>query len=195
LRFVFKQRVTASGLLINVLSENMKSLSLLCERSVNASVWRGFLMLLLSGSVGLSAEKASDWHPLFDGHDLENWTQNGSAKWIVKDGIILGGQDGDPKRAGLLATKDKFKNFELELEFMIDEHGKYNSGVYLRNNPDTPGRTGYQVNIGRPEAQEFMGLYTDHWLAKGDENDAIRKKLDWNKLFISSRTADTSKPG
>ena len=93
---------------------------------------------------------------------------------MVKDGIIVGGQEGDPKRAGLLSTKEKFKDFELELEFMIDEHGKYNSGVYLRNNLNTPGRTGYQVNIGRPQAQEFVGLYTDHWLAKGDENDAIR---------------------
>ncbi len=40
------------------------------------------------------------------------------------------------------------------------------------------------MNIGRPQAQEFVGLYTDHWLAKGDENDTIRKKLDWNKLYI-----------
>jgi 3-keto-disaccharide hydrolase len=127
---------------------------------------------------------AGEWRALFNGKDLTNWTQNGSARWTVKDGIILGGQDGDPKKAGLLATKEKFKDFELELEFMIDEHGKYNSGVYLRNNPDTAGRTGYQVNIGRPAAQEFIGLYTDRWLAKGDESDVIRKKLDWNKLYI-----------
>src|SRR4051812_42836458 len=125
-----------------------------------------------------------EWRTLFDGRDLTNWTQNGSARWTVKDGIIEGGQEGDPKRAGLLATKEKFKDFELELEFMIDEHGKYNSGVYLRNNPNTAGRTGYQVNIGRPEAQEYIGLYTDRWLAKGDEKDVIRKKLDWNKLYI-----------
>src|SRR4051812_32589975 len=127
---------------------------------------------------------AADWRPLFNGHDLDNWTQNGNAVWTVKEGMIVGGQEGDPKRAGLLATKESFKDFELELEFMIDEHGKYNSGVYLRNNTNTSGRTGYQVNIGRPEAQEFIGLYTDRWLAKGDESDAIRKKLDWNKLYI-----------
>src|SRR4051794_23168922 len=80
------------------------------------------------------------WRSLFDGKDLDNWTPLGSAKWRVEDGVIVGGQDGDPKRAGLLTTKDQFQDFELELEFMIDEHGKYNSGVYLRNDPGKGGR-------------------------------------------------------
>ena len=123
-----------------------------------------------------SQSGAADWRSLFNGHDLADWTQNGTAVWAVKAGIIVGGQDGDPKRGGLLATKDEFKDFELELEFMIDEHGKYNSGVYLRNNTNTAVRSGYQVNIGRPAAQEFIGLYTDRWLAKGDENDSIRRR-------------------
>ena len=70
---------------------------------------------------------------------------------------------------------------------MIDEHGKYNSGVYLRNDSGTARRNGYQVNIGRPAAQEYIGLYTDRWLAKGDEEDRIRKKLDWNKLYIFAK--------
>ncbi len=129
----------------------------------------------------------SGWRDLFNGRDLTNWTQIGSARWSVTNGVIAGGQEGDPKRSGLLATKESFKDFELELEFMIDEHGKYNSGVYLRNNSGTAGRTGYQVNIGRPAAEEFIGLYTDRWLAKGDESDALRKKLDWNKLSIFAK--------
>jgi hypothetical protein len=71
---------------------------------------------------------------------------------------------------------------------MIDEHGKYNSGVYLRNQPGSRGRTGYQVNIGRGAVGEFCGgIYTDHWLAKGDEADTIRKVLAWNSLHIVAR--------
>jgi 3-keto-disaccharide hydrolase len=128
------------------------------------------------------------WRSLFNGRDLEGWTPIGSAKWRVEDGIIVGGQDGDPKRSGLLTSKAQFKDFELELEFMIDEHGKYNSGVYLRNDPGTASRSGYQVDIGRAEAQEYSGgIFTDHWLAKGDEKDTIRKKLDWNKLRIVAK--------
>jgi len=122
---------------------------------------------------------------LFDGKTLDGWKAEGSAKWRVEDGIIVGGQDGDPKKSGLLCTKDSFKDFELKLDFMIDEHGKYNSGVYLRNNPNTAARSGYQVNIGRGEAGEFCaGIYTDKWLAKGDEKDTIRKKLEWNTMKI-----------
>jgi hypothetical protein len=129
------------------------------------------------------------WRALFEGKDLSAWTTVGNAAWRVEDGVIVGGQDGDPRKSGLLMTKDQFKDFELELEFMIDEHGKYNSGVYLRNEPGRGGRSGYQINIGRGAAEEYVGLYTDRWLDKGDEHDTIRRKLDWNKLFISAKGA------
>lgn len=135
------------------------------------------------------------WRSLFNGRDLTGWQNKGSAVWRVdtKDGfppMILGTQDGDPRRAGNLVTTDEFQNFDLELEFMIDEHGKYNSGVYLRN-PPKGGPNGYQVNIGRGIAGEYCGglVITDKenkpiWLSKGDEADTIRKPLDWNKLQI-----------
>src|SRR4051812_18205312 len=143
--------------------------------------------ILLCGLICVAADKSdqADWRTLFNGKNLDAWVPQGSAQWRVEDGIIVGGQDGDPKKSGLLTTKDSFKDFELTLDFMIDEHGKYNSGVYLRNDPKTQARTGYQVNIGRGAAEEYCaGIYTDHWLAKGDEKDTIRKKLDWNTLHI-----------
>ena len=148
------------------------------------------MVVLVTAALLSGAAAPSGWRVLFNGKDLEGWNPIGSARWRVEDGVIVGGQDGDPKRSGLLTTKDAFKDFELELEFMIDEHGKYNSGVYLRNNPGTAGRTGYQINIGRGAAEEYCaGLFTDHWLAKGDEKDTIRRKLDWNKLRIVARGA------
>src|SRR5438445_5995850 len=139
------------------------------------------------------------WRSLFNGQDLSGWRPVGSAVWRVdhKEGwpdLIVGTQDGDPKRAGNLVSVDQFQNFELELEFMIDDHGKYNSGVYLRN-PPAGGKNGYQVNIGRGAAGEYCGgiVITDApgvapgtptWLAKGDEADAIRKPLEWNSLRV-----------
>jgi hypothetical protein len=134
-----------------------------------------------------SRAEDAEWLTLFNGRDLEGWEQIGSAKWRVEDGVIVGGQEGDPRRGGLLATSREFQDFELELEFMIDEHGKYNSGVYLRNDRNTASRTGYQVNIGRAAAEEYCGLYTDRWLSKGDEHDAVRKKLEWNHYRIRAR--------
>jgi hypothetical protein len=139
----------------------------------------------------------STWRSLFNGEDLSGWKVTGTARWLAddKDGsipMIVGSQEGDPKRAGNLVTTDQFQNFELELEFSIDEHGKYNSGVYLRNPPPgTPGKNGYQVNIGRGTAGEYCGglVITDDkgtpiWLSKGDEADTIRKPLDWNSMSI-----------
>jgi hypothetical protein len=146
--------------------------------------------LLIASAFAQETAKSDDWRPLFNGRDLDKWNQIGTAKWRIEDGVIVGGQDGDPKRAGLLASRDQFQDFELELDFMLDEHGKYNSGVYLRNDPADRGRTGYQVNIGRGAAEEFCGgLYTDEWLSKGDETDTIRRKLDWNSLHIIARGA------
>ena len=45
-----------------------------------------------------------------------------------------------------------------------------------------------EINIGRGQAEEYCaGLFTDKWLDKGDEDDSIRKKLDWNTLRIVAR--------
>jgi type 1 glutamine amidotransferase len=133
-------------------------------------------------------QQSGEWRSLFNGKDLTGWKAIGSAVWKVEDGVIIGGQDGDPKKAGLLTTVEQFKDFELSLDFMIDEHGKYNSGVYLRNTPGNGGRTGYQVNIGRGAAEEYCGgIFTTEWLAKGDEKDAIRKVKEWNSMRILAK--------
>jgi len=130
------------------------------------------------------------WTPLLNGRDLEGWKTVGSAVWTVEEGVLVGGQRGDPKKSGVIHTAREYRDFELALDFMIDEHGKYNSGVYLRNAPGKAGRTGYQINIGRGAAEEYCGgLYTTRWLAKGDEKDEIRRKLDWNSLRILARGA------
>ena len=139
-------------------------------------------------AIGFAEDAAEGFRPLFNDKDLSGWTTVGSAVWKVEEGVIVSGQDGDPKRSGLLMTKEQFKDFELVLEFMIDEHGKYNSGVYLRQEPGRGGRTGYQVNIGRGQAEEYTaGIFTNRWLAKGDEKDKIRKPLDWNTLRILAK--------
>ncbi len=145
--------------------------------------------LALAGCASSPQQNVNEkpWRPLFNERDLTGWRSVGSAVWRVEDGIIVGGQDGDPKRSGLIATIDAFQDFELELDFMIDEHGKYNSGVYLRNDPGTAARTGYQVNIGRGAAGEYVGLHLKDWLSKGDERDTIRKPLAWNALRIAAR--------
>jgi len=120
---------------------------------------------------------------LFNDKDLTQWSPRGKAEWRVEGGVIVGGQDGDAKRSGKLSTKQVFADFDLSLEFLIDEHGKYNSGVYFR---DVAGAKGpcYQLNIGRGAAGEYVGLHREDWLDKGDEKDEIRKPKAWNRLRL-----------
>ena len=142
-------------------------------------------------STTLSTQAPSaPWRPLFNGKDLTGFTTTGTAVWKVENGEIVGGQDGDFTKRGNLVTVDQFKDFELELEFLIDEHGKYNSGVHIRG----PGS--YQINIGRPPDGEFIGVGVRRgqpsefvWLAKGDEKDTVRKPKQWNTLRILAKGA------
>ena len=138
-------------------------------------------LLLLFTSPFLHAEELS----LFPSRSLDDWTSKGSAKWNYQNGVLSGGQDGDPKRSGLLISKAKFQDFDLSLEFKIDEHGKYNSGIYLRYHAEQKGDR-LQVNIGRGAADEPVGLYLNDWLDKGDAKDEVRKPKAWNSLRIKA---------
>ena len=142
---------------------------------------------------------APPWRQLFNGKDLTGWSQTGAAEWKVENGVIVGGRAEPGKRGSSLVSTDKYKDFELELDFMLAEQPSapdgscdtctYNSGVYLR--------TGYQVNFGRREAGEFIGVVVHRvhpkairgnvlWLDTGDEKlPRLRKKEDWNHVHIS----------
>jgi 3-keto-disaccharide hydrolase len=174
-----------------------------------------------------TAQAAGTWKPLFNGTDLTGWMaapgRGGGANagaasasapvtpaWKVENGVLVGGQAPPGTRTGGLQTVDQYKDFELELDFMLAEHGTqcsaeligpeqanasaeksclYNSGINMR--------TGYQVNLGRREAGEFIGVVVHRvapeairrnvlWLDKGDEKfPTLRKKGDWNHLQIS----------
>jgi hypothetical protein len=177
-------------------------------------------------SSSLSAQSGGQWRPLFNGKDLTGWTvaagrgRGGAAAadaaappppapWKVENGVLVGGQGSG---RGSLVSAEQFKDFELELDFMLAEHGTqcsaelvgpkqenasldktclYNSGVSFR--------TGYQVNIGRREAGEFIGVVVHRnspqairgnvlWLDKGDDKfPNLRRKEDWNTLRIMAK--------
>src|SRR3954471_7279712 len=165
------------------------------------------IAMLLSFTV-LPLQSAESWKPLFNGKDFAGWTvpargdvsqSPAAAGWKIEDGIIVGGQAGPGQKGGSLVSLARFKDFELELDFMLAEQPPaadgscttctYNSGVYLR--------TGYQVNFGRREAGEFVGVVVHRvhpkairgnvlWLDTGDEKfPNLRKKEDWNHVQIS----------
>ena len=143
-----------------------------------------FVIIYFSFSAMIVISANDEFKPLLSGDSLEGWESIGPAKWTLTSGTLTTGQDGDPKRWGILQTKKRYLDLELMLEFKIDEHGKYNSGVYLRRPVSGKKGKAYQVNIGRGASGEPIGLYLNDWLSKGDEQDKIRIPLKWNKLHI-----------
>jgi len=97
------------------------------------------LVLLLTAcasSIGLKTD-------LFDGSSLDGWETTGKAGgWVVDgDSILCTAQDG-----GYLYTKERFGDFELELQFKTEKD--VNSGVFFRwSDLKDPVHTGIEMQI------------------------------------------------
>lgn len=88
---------------------------------------------------------------LFDGTSMNKWEPlpGGESQWKVINGLLT-----NVKSGANLATKDKFTDFKLHLEFRVPPNG--NSGVYLR------GRHEVQVEDspkGEPLSTHLGGVY------------------------------------
>jgi len=79
------------------------------------------------------AERAAGWRLLFDGRSTDGWRgfklNNMPDGWKVVDGALT-----RVAAAGDILTTQKFKNFELDLEWKISEGG--NSGIFYRGSED-----------------------------------------------------------
>src|SRR5215211_2621575 len=99
---------------------------------------RGFTMKNVSfGSVTLLCfvleaplQAAEPWKPLFNGEDFTGWTvpargapslSPAEAGWKMENGIIVGGQAGPGQKGGSLVSLARFKDLELEVDFMLAE--------------------------------------------------------------------------
>jgi hypothetical protein len=93
----------------------------------------------------------SDAIVLFDGKNLDQWVTNrdkSPAKWAVSDGIMTVNK---AKDAGSIETKEKFKNYQLHIEWRIpkditgSDQARGNSGVFLASTG--LGDAGYELQI------------------------------------------------
>jgi len=152
--------------------------------------------------------------------------------WAIENGVLTSAPVPNGGRGGTLSTADKFHDFELEVDYKLDEAPNVectpklgekmnarsgqmapeqnlskdlacvaNSGIYFRN--------GYQLNLGRREAGEYVGVVMHRvipgesirgnvdWLSTGDcgaknhtylqdcsQFPEIRHKNDWNHLRV-----------
>ncbi len=136
----------------------------------------------------------AQWENLFDGKSLDKWEQKGGeAKYEIKDNMIVGTTVLNTPNS-FLCTKQKYGNFILELEFLVDD--EMNSGVQIRSNSIESyqdGRVhGYQVEIDPASRAWTAGIYDEArrgWLYDLRNNEVARnsfKHNKWNKLHIEA---------
>ncbi len=141
--------------------------------------------------------RAGGFVPLFDGKTLDGWRSvNGTAKYHVEDGCIVGVCDPTTKLNSFLRTERTYRDFILTVEARFDVPG--NSGIQFRSNQrDGNGRVyGYQCEIdNRKERGWSGGIYDEArraWLndLDGDLNARARKAFNhdgWNTFIIQAR--------
>lgn len=97
--------------------------------------------VILALAVLLTPAPAEVWINLFDGKTLNGWEPSGKARWVVKDGVMVGRQ-GEGGTAGDLFTTELFDSFEVQAEWSMNWPG--NSGLWFKY--QGPG-TGCQADI------------------------------------------------
>src|SRR4029078_6300038 len=88
------------------------------------------VVTLLCFVLPASLQSAETWKALFNGKDFTGWTvpaRGGSfisptdAGWEIENGILVGRTAGPGQKGGSLVTQAQFKDFELEVDFMLAE--------------------------------------------------------------------------
>ncbi|RXK56385.1 DUF1080 domain-containing protein [Oleiharenicola lentus] len=142
---------------------------------------RNIIPLLLASLLAACAVRADEkWITLFDGTGLDGWDQLGNANWNIADGIVQA-----TAGKGFLVTKESFVDFELLVEFWVDEPA--NSGVFLRceDRRVVTDANAYEVNIfdRRPEPRYGTGAIVG--VAAVDPMPKAGGR--WNTYEISAR--------
>jgi Domain of Unknown Function (DUF1080) len=114
-------------------------------------------LLLVGCAVVANSHQASGqagWTTLFDGTNLNNFTQIGNANWMLADGVVVA-----DKGNGFLVTKETYADFEIRAEFWVNDDA--NSGIFIRcaDPAKVSGQNSYEVNIfdKRPDSSYGTG--------------------------------------
>jgi glucose/arabinose dehydrogenase len=136
------------------------------------------------------SEELSGWMLLFDGESTENWRNYKKDKvsdgWKIEDGALVRAGNG----AGDIITKEKYKYFELSLEYKISKGG--NSGImfHVAETDGPPYQTGPEIqvqdNVDGSDPQKAGWLYQMYKppVVDGRVLDTTRPAGEWNQIFL-----------
>ena len=138
------------------------------------------LVMSLSAATHAGAADEKGWITLFDGKNLEGWTDRGgqkpSAGWTIQDGALA-----RKTKAGDIWTRQRYGDFVLELEFQTAG----NSGVFIRtDNPKDNVQTGIEIQVDKPREPGKHSVGAVYDLQAPSKNAATD---GWNKMVITAR--------
>lgn len=142
------------------------------------------LSLIAIGVVGLRPVEVSGqgaaWVTLFNGTSLDGWNPIGNANWELVDGAVQADMG-----SGFLVTDRPYSDFELTLEFWVDEPA--NSGIFIRcADPTTvTDRNSYEVNIYDTRADQ--SYRTGGIVHIASPTSVINAGGQWNTYEITAR--------
>ena len=139
-----------SVLTVQIYAQNV-DFEALAKESVKTEVYEPIPPVVTPGET--PCEAPSDAIVLFDGKNLDAWSSgdpSSPAGWKVKDGIMT-----VDKSVGGITTRDKFIDYQLDLEYRIPENisgegqARGNSGVFLAylGKKDGVFEMGYEIQI------------------------------------------------
>jgi len=142
-------------------------------------------LLVMSVALGGCASQPGSpgWITLIDGENgLQNFTQLGAANWAAVNGAI----QADKKTtadAGILLSKDSYKDLEIYAEFWADEEA--NSGIYIRvmNQKVVNTRAAYEIQIW----DKSPTMATASLMPPAKAAPTFKAAGKWNTMEISAR--------
>lgn len=170
----------------------------------------GLSAMILSGCC--TCREEDGFKPLFNGKDLTGWTQKSGGEvkgWKAENGILkclpnrkweggwkwtsLNGAEGGG--GGDLFTVEKFRDFDLRLEFKMD--GVVNSGIKYFYNPEYAKGTTLEYQVLDPEhpvppntsseAFENRRVASLYYLFPAHATAHLKDRGEWNKARIVSK--------
>ncbi len=127
-----------------------------------------------------ASQTEAGWVSLFDGKNLDNFTQIGDADWKVADGVIEAN-----KGNGFLVTKNSYGDFQIRAEFYVDT--ATNSGIFIRatDPAKVTATNAYEVNIwdARPDPSYGTGAIVN--VAK--PTTFLKAGGKWNTYEITAK--------
>ncbi|OYW20861.1 MAG: hypothetical protein B7Z55_06645, partial [Planctomycetales bacterium 12-60-4] len=134
------------------------------------------------GSAATKGWNFSDWKPLFDGKSLSGWTGD-TALMSIDNGVLVN----DGKR-GVVVAPGSYRNFEVELEFRLQDKGNSGVGICYSGTGD-PSINGLEVQLLDDPAYTSMrpnqfcgGLYN----LTAPKTGSYQKWPNWNRILVRS---------